>query len=155
MLQRVRKCLDYRAIINDTGGAVAVGIAGPKKHHHPVHHTCTLDMSDARIELLALYLFSAYPGLLIDTSLIISTAFWWDLVVLALTVLGLRRRDVYKPPRLASVVCTQGVLYALISGISTLPVVVRPLPRIAYCDTSYKLFDRFRFSYASMVSSEY
>lgn len=139
------QCLGRRTTISDTGGLVTVGSSGPKKNHDSVHHICTLDTSDAKIELLTLYLFSAYPGPLTRTSLIIWTAFWWDLVVLMLTVLGLRRQMVYKPPRLASVVCTQGVFYALISGISTLPVAVRPLCRIAYHDTAYQSFGRSRF----------
>ena len=65
-------------------------------------------------------------------------AFVWDLVILTLTILGLRRQEVYQPTRLASVLCTQGVLYALVSGLSAIPVVVRYVRH----DIRYMVFNR-------------
>ncbi|KAJ3541731.1 hypothetical protein NM688_g6044 [Phlebia brevispora] len=87
--------------------AIFVGSFGVQKRYASESRSCTLDIADAHIELTALYIFTLS----------------WDLLILALTVLGLRRDEATRS-HLGSLLYTQGVIYALISTVTCVPIAV-------------------------------
>ncbi|KAJ3541732.1 hypothetical protein NM688_g6045 [Phlebia brevispora] len=88
--------------------AIAIGIAGVKIEHDPIHHTCSIVMTDATSQLLILYVFT----------------FMWDVAVVILTVAGLWHQGICRKSPLTSLLFAQGISYALVSCMASIPVMV-------------------------------
>lgn len=103
---RVVVCFLIVVCIAHAALAVAMGVGAAQKGWDPERHICLILNNKAQHLLLSFYSFTLS----------------WDIMILVLTIIGLRRHRLSTNSTLWSILVTQGIGYMIITCISCIPV---------------------------------
>lgn len=112
-------------ILSDTH---TVGVGAAQKGWDPERHICLILNNKAQHLLLSFYSFSTCPPYSCKAGRPLTypsvSALSWDIMILLLTIIGLRRHRLSTNSTLWSILVTQGIGYMIITCISCVPVLV-------------------------------
>ena len=119
--------LAARSLAADIHAFTPVGILGVVKEHN-ADGSCVISLDKVKVQLRALYLLSklSFCGLRRRIVTDGMAAMSLDIFILMLTVIGLRHQICFaqRSSRVASILFQQGVLYALVSAMTSIPMAV-------------------------------